>query len=1014
MKIARASIEKPILTWILILVMFFGGIAGFFSLGRLEDPAFTIKTAAVYSSYPGASADEVAVEVSEPLESAIQQIGEVDVITSINTPGTSLLEIKIDPAVPSDRLPAIWTELRAKVGEAAKFLPQGVEYTVVNDDFGDVFGIYFAVTAKGYSDAEKHDLARFLRRELIAVDGVANVDVAGLPQEAIYATPDMALAVNQGIPADALSEAIATADNIVPAGTAGQTRFAVPEGSDTLEELSGLNVGISGEIVRLSDLVTLSRERVGDPTLLIRYNGVEAFTLGVAGLDTENIVEVGKRVEAHLAQIADQLPAGVELHPIYRQHIIVEAASDDFVVNLGMSVAIVLVVLALFMGVRAAVVVGVTLLLTVLGTLVFMLPFGIEMERISLGALIIAMGMLVDNAIVVAEGMQTAMQRGLNSRDAADEAAQKTQIPLLGATVIGIVAFAPIGLSPDATGEFMFSLFAVITISLLLSWLLAITVTPLLGHYFFKTNTDGTAEGYDGPVFRAYGAILRAASAWRWWVAGGLAAMTVLCFYGFGQVRQQFFPNANTPIFYVHYWKEQGTPIQETSADMAVLENWLDQQDSVVSTTTYVGNGATRFMLNYATQRDNPAYGHMLVRTETTDQIPALRDALQNFAAQAVPDGDLRTVAMVFGTGGGNPIQLRISGPDGKVLRALAEDAEARMRAASDQLTGISIDWRQREIVLRPDYAEDRAQAIGVTRRDIADALNFATDGVLSGVLREDERQIPIYVRGPQDGSMSLADTLVYSQPMQAFVPIEQVIDGFTPVPQDTLIFRRDRQPTITIAAGVQQGAGVADVQARLDAAFADMTLPQGYAIEWGGEKEDSAEAQEGLMGQLPLAFLTMIIITILLFNALRQPLIIWLLVPMAVNGVTIGLLGTGLPFTFTALLGLLSLSGMLIKNGIVLVEEIDHVRRDVPDLREAIRQASVSRMRPVVLAAATTILGMLPLMSDPFYVSMAVTIMAGLAFATVLTLIAVPVFYELFFAHDAKTRAEATADAVA
>jgi multidrug efflux pump subunit AcrB len=1014
MKIARGSIEKPILTWILILVMFFGGIASFFSLGRLEDPAFTIKTAVVYSSYPGASADEVAVEVSEPLESAIQQIGEVDVITSINTPGVSLLEVELDPKTGGDQVPAVWTELRAKVGEAAKFLPQGVEYTVVNDDFGDVFGIYYSVTAEGYSDAEKHDLARFLRRELITVDGVANVAVAGLPEEAIYATPDMALMVNQGIPPGALSETIAAADNIVPAGSAAQTRFAVPEGSDTLEELSGLNVGLSGEIIRLSDTVTLSRERLSDPTLLVRHNGVEAFTLGIAGLDTENIVEVGKRVEAHLALIADQLPVGVELRPIYQQHLIVEAASNDFVVNLAMSVAIVLVVLALFMGVRAAVVVGATLLLTVLGTLVFMLPFGIEMERISLGALIIAMGMLVDNAIVVTEGMQTAMQRGMSSRDAADDAAQKTQIPLLGATVIGIVAFAPIGLSPDATGEFMFSLFAVITISLLLSWLLAITVTPLLGHYLFKTVEGGADEGYDGPVFRAYGTLLNWASKFRWWVAGGLMALTLLCYYGFGQIPQQFFPNSSTPMFYVHYWKEQGTPIQETSADMAQLEEWLDQQEEVEATTTFVGNGATRFMLNYSTQRDNSAYGHMLVRTETAEQIPVLRDAVQNFASENVPDGDLRTEAMVFGTGGGDPIQLRISGPDAAVLRQLAAEAEALMRQTADQLTGISIDWRQREIVLRPNYAEDRAQAIGVTRQDIADSLNFATDGVMSGVLRENERQIPIYVRGPQDGSMSLADTLVYSQPTQAFVPIEQVIDGFTPVPQDTLIFRRDRQPTITLAAGVSQGASVAEVQAQLVDAFGDMALPQGYTIEWGGEMEVSAEAQEGLIGQLPLAFLTMIGITILLFNALRQPLIIWLLVPMAVNGVTIGLLGTGLPFTFTALLGLLSLSGMLIKNGIVLVEEIDHKRRDVPNLRTAIKQASVSRMRPVILAAATTILGMIPLLSDPFYISMAVTIMSGLAFATVLTLVAVPVFYELFFARDAQMQPSGALDVTA
>lgn len=651
-------------------------------------------------------------------------------------------------------------------------------------------------------------------------------------------------------------------------------------------------------------------------------------------------------------------------------------------------------------------------MLTVTGTLALMLPFGIEMERISLGALIIAMGMLVDNAIVVAEGMRTAMRRGLHSRDAADEAAQKTQVPLLGATVIGIVAFGPIGLSPDATGEFMVSLFAVITLSLLLSWLMAITVTPLLGHYLFQRAADGGADSHDGPVFRAYGRVLGWASRRRWGVAVGLGIVTLLCMAGFGQIRQQFFPNANTPMFYVHYWKEQGTPIAETSADLARIEAWLSDRPGVEAVTAFAGNGASRFMLNYTTQRENPAYGHLLVRTESTAQIPAIRDAVQDFAARSLPDGDLRTVAMVFGTGGGDPIQLRIGGPDGAVLRGLAQQAEARMRQASDQLTGLSIDWRQQEIVLRPDFAEDRAQAIGVTRLDVADALNCATDGLLSGVLREGDRQIPIHVRGPQDGSVTLADTPVSSRPAEAFVPIDQVTDGFIAGSQDTLIFRRDRQPTITLAASVRQGASVAEVQAVLDAAFAEMPLPPGYRIEWGGEKEDSAEAQEGLIAQLPLALVIMITITVLLFDALRQPLIIWLLVPMSINGVTIGLLGSGLPFTFTALLGLLSLSGMLIKNGIVLVEEIDDRRHRTPDLREAIRLASLSRMRPVVLAAATTILGMLPLLSDPFYVSMAVTIMAGLAFATVLTLVAVPVFYELMMARDARPVPEGTPDA--
>lgn len=998
MRLARGSIDKPLYSWIFIAALFIGGIVSFFNIGRLEDPAFTIKTAVVVSSYPGASAEDVSVEVSEPLESAIQQIAEVETITSINTPGRSLIEVEIDPTVPGTALPQIWDKLRAEVDTAKLTLPQGVDYTVVDDGFGDVFGIYFAVTAEGFSDAEKHDLARFLRRELLTVDGVASVEAAGLPEEAIYVTPDMPLMTNMGLPPALLSQVIAAADDIVPAGSAGQIRFTDPAGSDTIEELRGLDVGIGSEVVRFSDMMQITRERVSDPTMLVRMNGVEAFTLGVSGRDGENIVEVGKRVDAHLASLADQIPAGVELLPIYQQHVIVDQASNDFVMNLVMSVAIVVVVLALFMGLRAAGVVGTTLVLTVLGTLVLMLPAGIQMERISLGGLIIAMGMLVDNAIVVAEGMQTAMQRGLSSREAADEASQKTQVPLLGATVIGIVAFAAIGLSPDATGEFMFSLFAVIGISLMLSWLLALTVTPLLGHYLFRQGDGSADNSYDGPIFRGYAGLLRGALRIRYVVATALIGLTLVSFYGFGQLKQQFFPNSSTPIFYVHYWKEQGTPIQETSSDLAVIEDWLSRQEAVVSTTTFVGNGASRFMLNYATQRENPAYGHMLVRTETAEQIPEMRRALQDFAAQTVPDGDLRTVAIVFGTGGGNPIELRIAGPDADILRALSLQAEAMMRETSDELIGIGSNWRQREIVLQPDYADDRAQLIGVTRRDVADALSFGTDGVLSGVIREQERQIPVYLRAPQDGFAGIDDLTVYSEVIGAFAPLDQVTNGFNTVTEDTLIFRRNRQPTISVTANLRADASTAEVQSQLDRVFADMALPPGYSISWGGEKQDSIKAQEGLTAQLPLALITMIVITILLFNALRQPLIIWLLVPMAVNGVTVGLMATGLPFTFTALLGLLSLSGMLIKNGIVLVEEIDLVREEVPDLRDAIVQASVSRMRPVVLAAATTILGMIPLLSDPFYVSMSVTIMAGLAFATVLTLIAVPVFYDIFF----------------
>ena len=720
------------------------------------------------------------------------------------------------------------------------------------------------------------------------------------------------------------------------------------------------------------------------------------------GLATENIVAVGQRVDAKLDELRTEIPVGVELHPIYQQHVVVDEASTDFLINLAMSVGIVVIVLALFMGWRAAIVVGTTLLLTVVGTLFFMALFSIEMERISLGALIIAMGMLVDNAIVVAESMQTLMRQGRTSREAADEAGRKTQIPLLGATVIGIMAFAGIGLSPDATGEFLFSLFAVIAISLLLSWVLAITVAPLLGHYVFVQGKAGDASGvYDGPVFRAYGRLLSVALEWRWLVIAGLIAVTVACYAGFAQVQQQFFPNSNTPIFFVDYKLAQGTSIQTTADDLAEVEAWLAERDEVVSVATFVGQGAPRFLLTYVAQRANPSYGHLIIRTATIDEIPELQRDLEAFGTERFPEGEFRTRRLVFGPGGGDPIQVRFSGPDPRVLRELGAEAADILRATSDNVLDIRTDWREQELVLRPIYATDRAQTAGISRDDVAQALQFGTDGITAGVFRERERLIPIIVRLPEESTLSLLDHVVYSDNTGLFLPLEQVTDGFRFEAQDTLFHRRDRVPTLTVSADIPADMTAAAVHSEIREAIEAMEVPIGYAMAWGGEFESSRDAQASLGRQLPVSLLIMVLISILLFNALRQPIVIWLLVPMSVNGVVLALLGAGLPFTFTALLGLLSLSGMLIKNGIVLVEEIDIVRRGGALVKDAVVPACTSRLRPVVLAAATTILGMSPLLTDAFFVSMAATIMGGLAFASVLTLLAAPVLYYTFFRRD-------------
>ncbi len=1013
MKIARFSIEKPLYTWLLIVFCIFGGASGYISVGKLEDPVFTLKSALVITPYPGASAAEVATEISEVIEAEVQRMDEIKEVTSRNVPGVSVVEVEVRDTFDGDELPQVWDDLRDRVADAAASLPEGALPSTVNDDFGDVFGIYYAVTAEGFSDAEIWEIATYLRRELLAVDGVANAQLLGLPEEAIYVEAASRDLANLGVDPALILNAISGANSVVPTGTApsGGRDLTVdaPSGDDSVSEIAGLSFGVGGEVLNLLDIAEVRRERVETPETIIRHDGVSAFTIGIAGLTSRNIVTVGQAVEEKLDTLKADLPLGVEVNPVYEQHRVVDEANSGFLLSLALSVSVVIGVLALFMGWRAAVVVGASLLLTVMATFFFMNIFDVKVERISLGALIIAMGMLVDNAIVVAEGIQTEMKRGKTAGEAADKVAGRVQIPLLGATVIGIMAFAGIGLSPDASGEFLFSLFAVIAISLTLSWILAITVTPLLSKYLFKQGDAESGEDpYGGPIFRGYGALVRGALKVRWLVIAGLIGTTVACVFAFSMVTQQFFPSANTPIFYLNYKGAQGTSIHDTSRDLAVIEDWLIERDDVVSVTSVAGQGVTRFILTYDPLPLDSSVGQIVIRASSFEAIGPLKRDLDVFAAEAAPWAETRSEQIIYGPAVGADVEARFSGPDPNVLRELAAEAEAVLLDATPLLHTERIDWRERELVTRPILAEDRAQAVGISRSDVATTIALATDGVQAGSYRERDRLIPIVLRAPRsdvaDGE--LRDQLVWSPATQDYLPLEQVVDGFEVLARDTLIERRDRVPTISVQANVIDGVtpptAFAEVRPQIEA----IELPQGYTMEWGGEFESAGEAQASLGRQMPLSFGTMLLITILLFGKLRQAAVIWTIVPMAVNGVALGLLFTGLPFSFTALLGLLSLSGMLIKNAIVLVEEIDAEKETGKPQSEAIVVASTSRLRPVVLAAGTTILGMVPLLWDAFFAAMAVTIMGGLGFATILTLVGVPVFYQTYFRRERKAEA--------
>jgi multidrug efflux pump subunit AcrB len=1014
MNLAVWSIRRPVAISLLIIGCLIGGLWGLANVGRLEDPGFTLKTALVFTPYPGASAEDVEREVTEVLESAIQQMPQMDRVESKSMPGLSQITVEIKDTYGPDEMPQVWDELRRRLGDAGGDLPGGAREPQVNDDFGDVFGLYYAVTATGYSPSDQREIARRLRRELLTVPGVAKVETLGLPEEVVMVEVPSPRLARLGLPPDQILGLIGSENVILQGGQIraddARLRTLLTPGFDSVAGIEALRVGRVGGVEQISvlDVAQVDRREAEAPQQIVRHNGERAFTLGVSVIQTENVVAVGEQVEARLREITEALPAGIALLPIYEQHRVVDEAVSSFITGLGMSVAIVIGALMLTMGWRAGVTVGTTLGLTVMGTVFFMAIFGIEMERISLGALIIAMGMLVDNAIVIAEGMVIGMQRGKSAEDAAREASDSTSVPLLGATVIGIMAFSGIGLSPDATGEFLFSLFAVIAISLLLSWVLALTVTPLMGAWLLRGADAGSAEDdpYRGVIYRAYGWLLRGSLRARWLVVLVMVGMTAGSLVAFGSVKQAFFPASTTPLFYVNYNLPRGADIRATERDMITLEEAVLADPNVVGVTTLVGRGASRFMLTYTPEQADSSYGQLIVRASDAALIPQIIDRLSDLPGR-VPQGQVRFEQLTFGPPSGADVAVRFSGPDTQVLRDLAAEAQRRFRR-SGALMDLRTDWRERELVIEPVVDETRSRVAGVTRSAIAETILFATSGVRAGTFREGDSQLPIVLRVPEHerrSSEQLLDQLVWSAAGNRYVPLTQVVERIDVVAQEAAIHRRNRERTITVLGGSVPELNADQAFRAVRADIEAMALPSGYRMEWGGEYEASSDAQASLGTQLPLGFLVMIVISVLLFNKLRQPLILWLVVPMSITGMVLGLLISGLPFTFTALLGLLSLSGMLIKNAIILVEEMDARIAEGGDRAEAIIAGSVSRFRPVVLAAGTTIMGMIPLLPDAFFASMAVTIMGGLAFASVLTLVAVPVIYALLFGISPRPR---------
>jgi len=1015
--IAEYSIKYKVISGLFLVLLTLGGISAFNGLGRLEDPAFTLKDALIIATYPGATPQEVEEELTYPLEREIRQLPYIDNITSISSRGMSQLKVSMKSIYGPEILPQIWDEMRRKINDAQPTLPSGVSSLQILDDFGDVFGIMIMITGDGYDAVELKRYADQLRRELELVKGVGKVAVAGDQTEQLFVELSLERLASLNLDMSTVTGLLNQQNSVQQSGQVmvnGESLIIRPSGTlSSVEELENLIIHgrDTGNLIRLKDVATVSRGIAERPSNVVTFNGSQAISLGISFAPGVNVVDVGAHIEEEFETLQSIKPAGVELNYFYNQATEVDKSVSNFVLSLAQAVGIVIVVLLFAMGLRSGIIIGAVLLLTVFGTFMLMSYTGIELHRISLGALIIALGMLVDNAIVVVEGILVGLKKGRTRLQASKDIVTQTQWPLLGATIIAIAAFAPIGLSEDATGEFMGSLFWVLCYSLFLSWITALTLTPFLANLLLKENPAKEGDeasdsedddAYKGALFVIFGSMLRFALRFRWVTVAAMVALLVLAVIGFGNVKQSFFPASNTPMFHVDIWMPQGTDIQQTIKQSAEVEEYLGQLDHVEFVASTVGQGMQRFMLTYQPEQSYAAFAQMTVRVDTRENMFALLDGLEADLNKSFSHPTFRLRVMEFGPTPASKIEARVIGSDPQVLRSIARQIEDVFNA-DPGARNVRHDWRERTKELVPQFNEPKARRLGISKQDLSSTLQMAFGGNTIGIIRDGTHMLPVITRLPEQERVdfeSLANLNIWSPTLQTYIPVEQIIDGVKMDWVDPLILRRDRKRTLTVMADhdVLGDETAASLFARLRPKVEALQFPEGYELAWGGEYESTNDAQAAMFQSLPIGALVMFIITVFLFNSVRKPLVIWFTVPLAIIGVSFGLLATGMPFSFTALLGLLSLSGMILKNGIVLMDQINIELASGKETYNAVFDSALSRVRPVSMAAMTTILGMVPLMFDAFFGSMAITIMAGLGFATVLTLIVVPVLFAIFY----------------
>lgn len=1005
MSLPEYSLKNRKVVWFFLFILLAGGALGFVTLGKKEDSVFVIKSASLVCSYPGATPLEVEQLVTEPIEREVQSMRLVHKITSESYYGLSKILVELDPATRASEIPQLWDELRRKVLNIQPRLPAGASPVTVADDFGDVYGIYYGLSVDGgFTWAELRDWAQRIKTALVTVDGVQKVSLFGEQTPVVNVYVNLAALANFAIRPETIVATIGQQNTIVNSGEkqAGALQIQILEAGTYkgLDDISNqMLTAASGKQYRLGDIARVERGYADPPQTLMRVDGRRAVGIGISTEAQVDVVKTGEKIIRVLDGLTRQMPVGIDLTVLYPENRIAQQANATFVLNLAESVAIVILIIMLVMGFRAGVLIGSSLLFSIGGTLLLMQFLGEGLNRTSLAGFIIAMGMLVDNAIVVTDNAQQAMLRGVARRRAVVDGANAPRWSLLGATLIAIFSFLPLYLAPSSVAEIVKPLFVVLALSLLLSWVLALTQTPLFGDFMLRVN-PAAHDPYDTKFYRAFDRLLAALLRWRWGVVAGVVALFAAALAVMGLMPQNFFPSLDKPYFRADVLLPEGYNIRDTERNLRTMEEWLHAQPEVKTVSVTMGSTPPRYYLASSSVSLRPNFGNILVELHDKGQTEAVEARFNAYVRAMCPDVWLRSSLFKLSPVPDAAIEFGFIGDDIDTLRRLTQAAEEIMWRTAGTVN-IRNSWGNRVPTWLPLYSQMKGQRIGVTRSQMAQGITIATQGYRLGEYREGDQFMPILLKDENIDTYNLTNlqALPIFTPAGKVYSIEQATDGFRFEYRVGVVKRYNRQRVMKAQCDPGRGVNTMRLYAALrDSVLRGVVLPEGYSMKVFGEQESQQESNSALARYMPLTMVLIFIVLLLLFRNYREPTVILLMIPLIFIGVVLGLAVTGKVFNFFSLLGLLGLVGMNIKNAVVLVEQIGVLRSEGKGAYEALTAATRSRIVPVAMASGTTILGMLPLLFDSMFGAMAATIMGGLLVATLLTVCVLPVVYAIFY----------------